>query len=144
MQIKLTYFSVISFCLFALFICVSCAERQQREVKSVQSGAEIMFRDSIHDFGTFDIGGPIRKYVFTFRNTGKVPAVIVDAVPSCRCITVSHTKELVRPGGEGEVTVTFDGTQAPPGYFDKSVRVRTNAFCTYTLKVMGVMKETIQ
>lgn len=126
--------------LLLAFICSSCTEGKQQRDKTGKKEAQITFTDTIYDFGTFPMENPVRHHVFTFRNTGSIPVAIVNIHPSCRCVTASHTLQAVRPGENGQVEVTFDGKQAAPGYFSKSVRVRINSSRIYTLKVTGTME----
>lgn len=126
--------------LLLAFICSSCTEGKKQRDKTGKKEAQIVFNDTIHDFGTFPTENPVRHHVFTFRNTGSIPVAIVNVHPSCGCVTVTHTMQAVRSGESGQVEVTFDGKQAAPGYFSKSVRVRINSSRVYTLKVTGTMK----
>ncbi|WP_294615548.1 DUF1573 domain-containing protein [uncultured Bacteroides sp.] len=121
---------------------ISCKHQasQQDHASSVFT-AQVTFNDSIHDFGTFSSGSPIQRHVFRFVNSGNVPAVILNIDPSCRCISVEYTQKVVRPGESGKIEVTFDGTQATVGYFNKSVRIRINSSQTYTLNIKGCMKQ---
>lgn len=123
-----------------LFVSSSCTGKKEQARKVSVSEAQIEFSDSIHDFGTFASDAAIQKHTFSFQNTGMVPVAIVSVNPSCKCISVSYTREAVRPGESGSVEVAFDGLQASPGYFNKSVRVRINSSRIYTLKVSGVME----
>lgn len=123
-----------------LFVSSSCTGKKEQARKVSVSEAQIEFSDSIHDFGTFTSDAAIQKHTFSFQNTGMVPVAIVSVNPSCKCISVSYTREAVRPGESGSVEVAFDGLQASPGYFNKSVRVRINSSRIYTLKVSGVME----
>lgn len=70
----------------------------------------VMTFDQIeHDFGTIDAGTNV-EHVFTFKNTGKAPLVIVDAKSSCGCTVPSFPKEAVAPGETGELLVKFNGS----------------------------------
>lgn len=123
-----------------LFVSSSCTGKKEQTKNVSAFEAQITFNDSIHDFGTFAPDAAIQKYSFIFQNTGTVPAAIVSVNPSCKCISASYTRKAVRPGESGSVEVTFDGLQALPGYFNKSVRVRINSSHIYTLKVSGTME----
>lgn len=128
--------------LIAALLC-SCRHSGGGTVKTVGKGkadmmsAEVSFADTIYDFGTVHSAEPVQKHVFTFTNMGQVPAVILNATPSCHCISVDYTKEAIMPGKTGEVTVTFNGTDQTFGWFDKSVRLRFNSKRLYTLSVRG-------
>lgn len=101
--------------------------------------AEIIFKDTLYDFGTFSAAEPIRKHSFIFTNNGQVPAVILHATPSCHCTSVEYSKEAVMPGKQGQVTVIFNGSDQKAGFFDKSVRLRFNAKYNHTLRIKGQM-----
>lgn len=119
----------------------SCKQRTSQQNQTTNAfSAHVLFNDSIHDFGTFSVNSPIQRHVFSFVNKGNVPAVILNIDPSCRCISAEYTREAVQPGKSGRVEVTFDGTQAIAGYFNKSIRIRINSSHIYVLKVKGCMK----
>lgn len=140
-EIRLASTTTLVYLVFIPIFIVGCShtKKEQSEQKGT-SKAQIAFSDSIHDFGTFASDAVIQKHSFTFQNTGTVPVAIVSVNPSCKCISVSYTREAVRPGESGSVEVTFDGLQALPGYFNKSVRVRINSSHIYTLQVSGTME----
>jgi hypothetical protein len=52
--------------------------------------------------------------------------IIHQAIASCGCTVPQYTKELVMQGKEGTVKITYDGTGKHPGYFKKSITLRTN------------------
>lgn len=123
------------------FFCSCTNNRSKQKAINTNNEAQITFTDTVHNFGTFSTKFPIQKFTFHFKNLGTTPIAILDADPSCRCITVDYTKELVRSNQSGIVEITFDGREASPGYFNKSVRIRINSFRIYTLNVSGIMKE---
>jgi hypothetical protein len=92
-----------------------------------QKGAEIKFDKTTHNFGTFPESSPVVTGTFTFTNVGDAPLVIHQAVPSCGCAEPEYTKEPVMPGKTGTIKVTYDGAGRFPGYFKKSITIRTNA-----------------
>ena len=110
--------------------------KQQRS----PSRSNLLFADTLHDFGTFPADSARREYVFRFTNTGDGPVAVVDVAVSCRCLSAEYTRTVVRPGESGQVTLVFDGTKSARGYFDKSARVRFNSPRVYTLRVRGQMK----
>ena len=132
--------SLYLFILF-LFLLSACTNRPRpASNSSTAPPAEITFADTLHDFGTFPADSARREYVFAFTNTGDGPVAVVDVAVSCRCLSVEYTREVIRPGGSGQVTLVFDGRESAPGYFDKSARVRFNAPRVYTLRVRGRME----
>lgn len=138
------YRYILTMLIVSLTLFTSCKNGGQRESEGDKSknmmSAEVIFTDTLHDFGTVESSDPIRKQSFMFTNTGKVPAVILNATPSCHCISVDYTKEAVLPGKKGEVTIIFNGTDQTFGWFDKSVRLRFNSERQHTLRVKGELR----
>jgi hypothetical protein len=91
-----------------------------------QKKADIKFKETTHNFGTFSENSPVVSYTFTFTNEGDAPLVIHQAVASCGCTVPQFTEEPVMPGKTGTVKVTYDGTGKYPGHFKKSITLRTN------------------
>lgn len=85
----------------------------------------IAFEHTRHNFGTIVEGEKV-SHVFTFKNTGDHPLVIVQAVASCGCTVPSYSKEPVPPGGEGSVTVEFNSRNRA-GHQSKNVMIYSNA-----------------
>mgnify|MGYP000994561497 FL=1 len=92
-----------------------------------QKQAEIKFDKMTHDFGEFSESNPVVTAVFTFKNVGDAPLIIHRAMGSCGCTVPEHTQEPIMPGKEGTLKVTYNGKGRYPGYFKKSITVRTNA-----------------
>lgn len=92
-----------------------------------QSGPEIKFETTTHDFGTFSENDPVVSYEFVFTNTGDAPLVIHQAIASCGCTVPDYTKEPILPGKKGSIKVTYNGAGRYPGHFKKSITLRTNA-----------------
>ena len=79
-------------------------------------------------------------YVFKFKNTGKSPLIITNAVGSCGCTVPSFSKAPVLPGKTGEIKVTYNAT-AGPGPVEKTVFVSSNATTgPFELHVKGFVK----
>lgn len=94
---------------------------------SAQTTADIKFDKLTHNFGTFSENNPVVSTEFTFTNVGNAPLVIHQAMASCGCAVPDYPKEPIAPGKTGKIKVTYDGTGKYPGYFKKSVTLRTNA-----------------
>ena len=127
------------FVILALSCVASCqlvAQTQKQkvhvsEVKATPSTkaenyAELTFDTLTHDFGKFSKLDPIVKCSFHFRNTGTAPLVIHQAFASCGCTIPSYTKEPIRPGEDGVIDVTYNGTDKFPGTFRKTITIRSN------------------
>ncbi len=107
-----------------------------------QKPAQIKFDKTTHDFGTFPESEPKVTCVFTYTNVGEQPLVINQAIASCGCTVPEYTKTPVKPGEKGEIKVTYNGTGKFPGYFKKSITVRTNGSVEMTrLYIEGNMTE---
>ncbi|MDL2291740.1 DUF1573 domain-containing protein [Bacteroides sp. OttesenSCG-928-F21] len=94
---------------------------------SAQNVAEIKFDQTTVDLGDFSEENPVVTATYTFTNVGNSPLVIHQAVASCGCTVPEYTKEPVLPGKSGTITVTYNGTGKYPGFFKKSITLRTNA-----------------
>lgn len=95
----------------------------------------------VHNFG--DIihkSGPV-SCTFTIQNKGSKPAVIYNVVSSCGCTDVKWTKEPIRPGGSGTISVTYSNDEgAYP--FDKTLTTYISDIQKpILLKVRGVSIE---
>lgn len=88
--------------------------------------AKIQFDKTTVDFGKFSEKDAIQTCVFTFVNAGNQPLVLTNVVASCGCTTPTYTKTPIRPGEKGEIKVKYNGTGKFPGFFKKSITVRTN------------------
>ena len=95
----------------------------------------------VHNFG--DIvhkSGPV-SCTFTLKNKGTRPAVIYNVVSSCGCTDVKWTREPIRPGGSGTISVTYSNDEgAYP--FDKTLTTYISDISKpVLLKVRGVSVE---
>ncbi|KAA6330002.1 hypothetical protein EZS27_021248 [termite gut metagenome] len=109
---------------------------------SAQNEAEIKFDTLTYNFGTFSEQDPVVSCEFRFKNIGKSPLIIHQAIASCGCTVPEYTKEPILSGKTGILKVTYDGKGKLPGYFKKSVTVRTNGKTEMLrLYIEGVMEE---
>lgn len=107
-----------------------------------QKPAEIKFDKLTHNFGKFSSKSPVVSCTFTFTNVGESPLVINQAVASCGCTSPEYTKTPIQPGEKGEIKVSYNGTGKFPGFFKKSITVRTNGKVEMTrLYIEGDMEE---
>ena len=108
-----------------------------------QKPAEIQFDKTTHNFGKFSEKSPKVSCEFTFTNVGEKPLVINQAIASCGCTVPEYTKAPVQPGEKGTIKVTYNGSGKWPGYFKKSITVRTNGVVEMTrLYIEGDMEES--
>ena len=107
-----------------------------------QKPAEIKFDKLTPNFGTFSEKDPVVSCVFTYTNVGEEALVINQAIASCGCTVPEYTKTPIKPGEQGEIKVTYNGTGKFPGHFKKSITVRTNGAVEMTrLYIEGDMTE---
>lgn len=111
------------FLLLVSFVSLCSAQT----VESVKKQAEIKFDETTYDFGRFPESSPVQTCKFTFTNTGNDLLLIHQAVASCGCTVPKYSKEPIKPGEKGSITVTYNGKGKIPGVFKKSVTLRTNA-----------------
>ena len=97
-------------------------------LSTAMAGAQavIKFDKTTHNYGKFTEESP-QTYVFKFTNTGNEPLVIHQAFASCGCTVPTFTKDAIAPGKSGELKVLYNGKGKLPGYFKKTVSVRSNA-----------------
>ena len=109
---------------------------------NAQKRADIKFDKTTMDFGKFPESNPVQKCTFTFTNTGNAPLIINQAIASCGCTVPEYTKEPVAPGKTGTINVTYNGKGKFPGYFKKTITIRTNGKTEMTrLYISGEMEE---
>ena len=118
----------------ASFFCDSSNAREK-------IGSQLEVDKTIHNFG--DIihkSGPV-SCSFTVTNTGTEPAVIYNVVSSCGCTDVEWTREPIRPGMSGKISVTYSNDEgAYP--FDKTLTTYTSdSHKPVLLKIRGISLE---
>lgn len=102
--------------LTATFLCCLTSAGQEK----ISEGLEIDKR--VHNFGDIMLdSGPV-SCTFTIKNVSEKPAIIYNVATTCGCTDVSWTKEPIRPGKTGNITVTYSNDEGPYP-FDKSVTV---------------------
>ena len=109
---------------------------------NAQKQADIKFDKTTMDLGKFPESNPVQKCTFTFTNTGTAPLIINQAIASCGCTVPEYTKEPVAPGKTGTINVTYNGKGKFPGFFKKTITIRTNGKTEMTrLYISGEMEE---
>lgn len=92
-----------------------------------------------YDFGTTAVQGKPANATFNFTNNGTAPVTITTVQTSCGCTSPSYTKEPIKPGEKGTVTLTYDAKVS--GFFSKSAVVRLNDGQKYTLSIKGEVQK---
>lgn len=101
--------------------------------------AEIKFDKTLVSLGTFE-ESEVQTCVFTFKNIGNEPLIIHQAYSSCGCTVPTFSKDPIKPGETGQITVTYNGKGKFPGHFKKVVTIRSNATCNIVrVYIDGVM-----
>ncbi|RZK75868.1 MAG: DUF1573 domain-containing protein [Pedobacter sp.] len=82
------------------------------------------------------------SYDFKFKNTGKEPLIIKDALATCGCTVPEIPKEPILPGAEGILKVVFNSAGKPAGPLRKQVTVSSNALNSpVAIQLLGTIKE---
>ncbi len=103
-------------------------------------GPVLTFETSNYYFGKIEKGEKV-SYSFKFRNTGKMPLIIKEAIATCGCTVPEVPKEPIKPGQAGELNVVFNSA-GKTGRQDKIVSVRSNALnSAIELHLTGEIKE---
>lgn len=122
------------FLLLSVFTMVAMAQSGDSE----KPKASIEWKSMEHDFGEIPKGTPI-KAKFELKNNSMIPLIITSVRPSCGCTVADYPKEPVKPNEKAFITVTYDAKS--PGYFTKSIKVRSNAEEELmTLYIKGMVK----
>lgn len=97
---------------------------QTTETKVNEEKSEITFTSLEHNYGVveFNANGTC---VFEFTNTSKLPLILVDVKASCGCTAPEWSKEPIKPGDKGKITVKYN--TMIPGPFQKTITVTSNA-----------------
>lgn len=101
--------------------------QQPGQSSAPAAAISITEKDNTHDFGVIPQGTPA-SYTFVIKNTGKAPLVLTSVQPSCGCTSPEWPKEPIKPGGSGNIKVTYNA--AGTGTFTKNVTVTSNAAAT--------------
>ena len=97
----------------------------------------IVFDKVQHDFGRVNEDGGTVSHNFTFTNTGTAPLIINNVVTTCGCTTPEYSRQPVRPGDKGFITVGYD-VKGRPGAIDRTIAVHTNTTPpTTNLRIVG-------
>lgn len=61
---------------------------------------------------------------FKVKNKSHAPLLLKDVRPGCDCLVTDWTREAIKPGGEGTISLTYDARLL--GRFERDVAVFTN------------------
>ena len=128
------------FTAFAASLLIACFGASAQE--KIKDGLEI--DKFVHNFGDILLdSGPV-SCTFTLTNTGDKPVVIYNVTTTCGCTDVDWTKEPIRPGKKGTVSVTYSNDEGPYP-FDKSLTMYlSDTKKPVILKMRGVSLDKIK
>src|SRR5665811_668748 len=66
------------------------------KLSETRAKTNVQFTDITHNFGTIQQDSKNTK-IFKFKNTGKEPLIIENAVGSCGCTVPTYPKEPIKP-----------------------------------------------
>lgn len=102
--------------------------------------SKIEFSSTNFDFGKI-AEGEIVERTYTFTNIGEHDVWLREVKPSCGCTTPEFTKDAIKPGKQGKITVKFD-SKGRIGNQSKQITVITNTepastILRFTAQVLG-------
>lgn len=107
----------------------TATDASQKDTLAVQtdstSAAAITFEQTTYDFGQVNEGEKV-SYQFKFKNTGKSPLIISNAMASCGCTVPDYPKTPVAPGQDGLISVVFNSANQS-GKQNKIITISSNA-----------------
>lgn len=127
--------------LLLVFVLGLTAQSFAQDKKTEQkNGAIISWEKKAHDFGNIVQGDKV-EHIFYFTNTGNEPLIVSNVQVSCTCTTLKWPRDPIPPGGNGEITVSFNST-GKMGIQNKPVTLVTNAVnpegstITFTMNIL--------
>ncbi len=119
--------------LSVLFMMCSVTFAQGQETTGKQNGAEIIFKETNHNFGSIPFKGN-GSCEFVFVNTGNEPLILTQPKSSCGCTVPEWPKQPILPGESNVIKVTYKNTDRP-GNFNKYITVYSNAIVNKEVKL---------
>ena len=101
----------------------------------------IEFEKTEHDFGKMLQGEQV-SYTFKFKNVGNAPLIVSNIEKTCGCTSPDFSKEPIKPGGEGRITITYD-SKGHKGFQNNRLIVKTNANPSETMLRIKAQVEDI-
>lgn len=123
---------------FAMMVFTAFAVNAQEATPANPNAPEITFESDVVDYGTIEHNADGNRE-FKFKNTGKEPLIITNAVGSCGCTVPTWPKEPIKPGATAVLKVKYATDRV--GQFEKTITVTSNAkTASKVLKIKGVVK----
>ncbi len=108
-------------------------------VMSAAAASQIVWLETVHNFGAFDEDQGAVSCEFKFVNIGDEPVTVVSARASCGCTQPAYPREEIAPGDTAVITVAYN-PEGRPGRFNKTVSVETTGEPRKTkLTIKGVV-----
>ncbi len=126
--------------IYLLGIMLLMAGAAKAQDAKTQSGPEIEFEKTVHDYGDVPYNGN-GECEFRFTNTGNEPLLIQKPKSSCGCTIPSWPQEPILPGESDIIKMTYRTNR--PGIINKTVTVTSNARknSTVVLRIKGRVLE---
>lgn len=125
--------------ILALCLFLTAGKADALAQNKLENGLEL--DKTAHNFGDVINGSGPLTCIFTMTNTSEKPAVIYNVVTSCGCTDVKWTREPIRPGQKGTISVTYSNDEGPYP-FDKSITAYISDIKKpVILKVRGIAVE---
>lgn len=110
-------------------------------IKKGTTAPAIEFEKTEHDFGKILQGEQV-TYTFKFKNVGNAPLIITDIEKTCGCTSPEFTKEPLKPGESGKITITYD-SKGHKGFQNKRLIVKANTNPSETILRIKAQVENI-
>lgn len=108
------------FAVFILAIIIGSNHVCSQTVSNV-----LIFEEPVFDFGEILEQNGVVSHTFVFENKGKTPILINDVVSGCGCTNHEYSKEPIRPGQKGAITIGYNPYYRP-GFFSKEIIIFSN------------------
>lgn len=92
----------------------------------LSSAAQVRFAPRRIDMGTIKEVDGVAKAVFSYKNIGKEPLVVISVATSCGCTGVEYPRTPLAAGDSATMEVQYDPRDRP-GVFERQITVRTSA-----------------
>lgn len=106
-----------------------------------QTGPKIAYEQYTVEYGEVEYGGDGER-LWSFKNVGDQPLLILSVKGSCGCTVVKYPKSPIAPGKSGVVKIKYDTKRV--GLISKTVSITTNEPGEdnfHVIKIMGKVKE---
>lgn len=105
--------------------------------------AALQFAQQVWGFGAIKEADGVVSHAFEFTNQGSTPVVIEAVNVSCGCTTPEYSREPVRPGAKGVITIRYN-PERRPGSFRKEVTVQSSGGERNVLTITGEVMPRVE